>query len=41
MLDEPHHPACHDGAADEEGEAKGAEANHHSGFGALGDAEDN
>ena len=40
VFDEPHDPACDDGAADEEGETEGAEANHHAGFGALGDAED-
>jgi hypothetical protein len=40
VLDEPHYPACDDGAADEEGETEGTEANHHTGFGALGDAED-
>jgi hypothetical protein len=40
VFDEPHDPACDDGAADEEGEAEGAEANHHAGFGALSDAED-
>ena len=40
VFDEPHDPACDDGAADEEGEAEGAEANHHARVGALGDAED-
>ena len=40
VLDEPHDPTCSDGAADEEGEAEGAEADHHSRLGALGDAED-
>ena len=40
VFDEPHDPACDDGAADEEGEAEGSEADHHAGFGALGDAED-
>jgi hypothetical protein len=40
VFDEPHDPACDDGTADEEGETEGAEANHHAGFGALGDAED-
>src|SRR5580693_7801157 len=40
VFDEPHDPACHYGAADEESETEGAEANHHAGFGALGDAED-
>jgi len=40
VLDEPHDPACRDGAADEEGEAEGAKADHHAGFGALSDAED-
>src|SRR5882762_3953008 len=40
VFDEPHDPACHDGAADEEGETEGAEADHHAGFSALGDAED-
>ena len=40
VLDEPHEPACGDGSADKEDEAEGAEANHHFGLGALGDAED-
>jgi hypothetical protein len=40
VFDEPHDPACDDGAADEENETEGAEANHHAGFGALGDTED-
>jgi hypothetical protein len=40
VFDEPHDPACDDGAADEECEAEGSEADHHAGFGALGDAED-
>ncbi len=40
MLDEPHQPARGDGSADEEGEAEGAEAQHHRRLGALGDAED-
>jgi hypothetical protein len=40
VLDEPHDPACGDGAADEEDEAEGSEADHHARVGALGDAED-
>ena len=40
MLDEPHEPARGDGSTDKENEAEGAEAKHHFGLGALGDAED-
>ena len=40
VLDGPHRPTEDDDCADEEGEAEGAEANHHSGLGALRDAED-
>ena len=40
MLDEIHEPACGDDSADEKGEAEDAEADHHAGLGALGDAED-
>ena len=40
MLDQPHDPAGRDGAANEEDEAEGSEADHHAWFGALGDAED-
>ena len=39
VLDEPHDPACGDGAADEEDEAEGSEADHHARVGSLGDAE--
>src|ERR1700744_4603823 len=41
VLDEPHDPACGDGAADEEDKAERSEADHHAGVGGLGDAEDN
>jgi hypothetical protein len=40
MFDEPHDPTGGDGADDEEAETIGSEADHHAGFGALGDAED-
>ena len=40
MLDQPHHPTADDGSTDKEGEAEGAEADHHSRFGTLRDAED-
>src|SRR6202012_2991333 len=37
VLDQPHDPAGRDGAANEEDEAEGSEADHHAGFRALGD----
>jgi hypothetical protein len=40
VFDHPHYPAGDDGSADKEGEAECAEADHHSRFGTLGDAED-
>ena len=40
VLDEPHDPAGGYGATHEHGEAEAAEADHHAGLGALGDAED-
>jgi hypothetical protein len=40
MLDQPHEPACRDGSADKQGKAEEAEADHHAGFGALRNSED-